>query len=393
MPPADPAPRETPPPASPAAPEPIQVVAGGLKRLVIPLVALIIVGALLVVSNVNWARWASNRPTQTTDDAYVEADVSTLSARISGNVLKVLVDDYQHVKAGQPLVEIDPADYQASLAGAQASVDGAAAALANLANQEELQRALIVQAQAQLVSAKAVATEMEEEFNRQQALVDGGIAGTQQRLQQATANLAKANADVREAEAAIEAQKRQLDVLTGQEGSLHAALDAAKASLQTAQLKLGYTTVVAPFDGVVSARLVQVGDYVNIGTNLIAAVPIPNVYVRANFKETQLTHVAPGQRVDVTVDTFPGQTLAGHVERVSPASGAVFALLPPDNATGNFTKVVQRIPVRIAFEPGQSLVGQLRAGMSVEARIHVGPPARPAGVAAAQAAAQGAAAP
>lgn len=393
MPPADPAPRETPPPASPAAPEPIQVVAGGLKRLVIPLVALIIVGALLVVSNVNWARWASNRPTQTTDDAYVEADVSTLSARISGNVLKVLVDDYQHVKAGQPLVEIDPADYQASLAGAQASVDGAAAALANLANQEELQRALIVQAQAQLVSAKAVATEMEEEFNRQQALVDGGIAGTQQRLQQATANLAKANADVREAEAAIEAQKRQLDVLTGQEGSLHAALDAARASLQTAQLKLGYTTVVAPFDGVVSARLVQVGDYVNIGTNLIAAVPIPNVYVRANFKETQLTHVAPGQLVDVTVDTFPGQTLAGHVERVSPASGAVFALLPPDNATGNFTKVVQRIPVRIAFEPGQSLVGQLRAGMSVEARIHVDPPARPAGVAAAQAAAQGAAAP
>lgn len=393
MPPADPAPRETPPPASPAAPEPIQVVAGGLKRLVIPLVALIIVGALLVVSNINWARWASNRPTQTTDDAYVEADVSTLSARISGNVLKVLVDDYQPVKAGQPLVEIDPADYQASLAGAQASVDGAAAALANLANQEELQRALIVQAQAQLVSAKAVATEMEEEFNRQQALVDGGIAGTQQRLQQATANLAKANADVREAEAAIEAQKRQLDVLTGQEGSLHAALDAAKASLQTAQLKLGYTTVVAPFDGVVSARLVQVGDYVNIGTNLIAAVPIPNVYVRANFKETQLTHVAPGQRVDVTVDTFPGQTLAGHVERVSPASGAVFALLPPDNATGNFTKVVQRIPVRIAFEPGQSLVGQLRAGMSVEARIHVGPPARPAGVAAAQAAPQGAVAP
>ncbi|WGD29794.1 HlyD family secretion protein [Ancylobacter sp. WKF20] len=370
MPAADTTLRETPSP-SPPAPEPANVVGAGLKRLAIPLLAILLVGALLAFANGNWAQWASNRPTQTTDDAYVEADVSTLSARITGNVLKVLVDDYQTVKAGQPLVEIDPADYQASLAGAQASVDGAAAALANLANQEELQRALIVQAQAQFVSAKAVATEMEEEFNRQQALVDGGIAGTQQRLQQATANLAKANADVREAEAAIEAQKRQLDVLIGEEGALHATLDGAKANLQTAQLKLGYTTVVAPFDGTVSARLVQVGDYVNVGTNLIAAVPIPNVYVRANFKETQLTHVAPGQRVDVTVDTFPGQTLAGHVERVSPASGAVFALLPPDNATGNFTKVVQRIPVRIAFDPGQPLVARLRAGMSVEARIHV----------------------
>ncbi|MBS9477007.1 HlyD family secretion protein [Ancylobacter radicis] len=374
--PADSTPPGTPASATPPAPAPsapASAALASLRRVVIPLIALAVVAGLLVFANVNWARWASERSTQFTDDAYVAADVSILSARIAGNVLRVLVDDYQTVKAGQPLVEIDPADYQASLAGAQASVDGAAAALANLANQEELQRALIRQAQAQLVSARAVATEMEEEFNRQQTLVDGGIAGTQQRLQQATANLAKAEADVREAEAAIEAQKRQLDVLLGQEGTLRAALDAARATLETARLKLGYTKVVAPFDGTVGARQVQVGDYVNVGTNLIAAVPIPDVYVRADFKETQLTHVVPGQKVEVTVDTFPGQTLMGHVERISPASGAVFALLPPDNATGNFTKVVQRIPVRITLDPGQPLIARLRAGMSVEARIHVEP--------------------
>ncbi|MCJ8142842.1 HlyD family secretion protein [Ancylobacter sp. A5.8] len=357
-------------PTTPATP-PAPSLGASLRRLLVPLAAIAVLGVLLVYSNAHWANWMSESALQSTDDAYVEADVSMLSARVSGNVLKVLVDDYQSVKAGQPLVEIDPAGYQAAVDGAQASVEGARAALANLGNQEELQRALVTQAEAALASAAAVETEMKEEFGRQKALVDGGIAGTEQRLQQATANLAKANADVAAARAAIEAQRRQLDVLTGQEGTLRAALDGAIANLKTASLQLGYTTVSAPFDGIVSTRLVQPADYVNVGTSLIAVVPIPDVYVIANFKETQLTHVAPGQPVDVTVDTFPGQTLRGRVERISPASGAVFALLPPDNATGNFTKVVQRIPVRIAIEPGQALTGKLRAGMSVEAQIHV----------------------
>ena len=198
-----------------------------------------------------------------------------------------------------------------------------------------------------------------------------GIVGTQQLVQQATANLAKASADVRAARAAIVAQNRQLAVLVGEEATLRANLDAARANLKAAQLKLDYTTIVAPFDGIVGMRLVQVADYVTVGTNLIAVVPIPNVYVMANYKETQLTHVAPGQPVVIKVDSFPEQTLRGRVERISPASGAVFSLLPPDNATGNFTKVVQRIPVRIAIEPGQPLTDRLRAGMSVEARIHV----------------------
>jgi membrane fusion protein (multidrug efflux system) len=168
----------------------------------------------------------------------------------------------------------------------------------------------------------------------------------------------------------IAAQRHQLEVLSGTKRQRAADLQGAKATLAAARLKLGYTKITAPFDGVVGERQVQPGDYVNIGTNLINVVPLPNVYVIANYKETQLTNVRPGQGVDVTVDSFPDQTLHGQVERVSPASGSQFALLPPDNATGNFTKVVQRIPVRIALDPGQKLLERLLPGMSAETRIH-----------------------
>jgi len=361
-------------PAPDAASAPHNPGSSGLRRLLIPLACVAAVGGLLVVANQRWDTWASDLPTQATDDAYVHADVSLLSARVGGNVLAVTVHDYQTVKAGEALVQIDPADYQAAVDAAEAGVAGARAALANLKNQEALQTALVSQAEAQQASAVAIATEMKQEFDRQDSLLKGGLVGTLRQVQQATADLAKASAEVLSTRAAVVAQQRELDVLVGQEASLRASLDAAEANLKTAQLKLGYTKVVAPFDGTVGTRLVQVGDYVDVGTNLIAVVPIPAVYVMANFKETQLTRVEPGQPVDVSVDTFPGDVLRGRVERLSPASGSVFALLPPDNATGNFTKVVQRIPVRIAFEPGQPLVAKLRAGMSVEARIHVDGP-------------------
>ncbi len=342
-----------------------------LRRLLIPVACIAVVGATLVFTNLRWDAWTAGASTQSTDDAYVHADVSVLSARVEGNVVAVAVHDYETVRAGEVLVEIDPADYQAAVEAAEAAVAGARAALANLKNQEALQAALVDQAEAQHTSATAISTEMQQEFDRQDALLKGGLVGTVRQVQQATADLAKASAEVLATGAAVEAQKRQRDVLVGEEASLKADLDAAEANLEAARLKLGYTRVVAPFDGTVGTRQVQVGDYVTVGTNLIAVVPIPAVYVMANFKETQLTRVEPGQPVDITVDTFPGAVLRGRVERLSPASGAVFALLPPDNATGNFTKVVQRIPVRIAFEPDQPLVAKLRAGMSVEARIHV----------------------
>ena len=345
--------------------------AAGLRRLSIPLLSILLVLGLLVFTNSYWDSWTGDRAIQYSDDAYVHADVSMLSARVGGNVLQVRVDDYQRVRAGDTLVAIDPADYQAAVDSAEAAVAGAQASLQNLQNQKALQRALVAEAEAQLASSAAAETEMSEEFERQKKLLHGGLVGTQQLVQQATANLAKASADVRAARAAIVAQNRQLAVLVGEEATLRANLDAARANLKAAQLKLDYTTIVAPFDGIVGMRLVQVADYVTVGTNLIAVVPIPNVYVMANYKETQLTHVAPDQPVVIKVDSFPKQTLRGRVERISPASGAVFSLLPPDNATGNFTKVVQRIPVRIAIEPGQALTDRLRAGMSVEARIHV----------------------
>ena len=251
------------------------------------------------------------------------------------------------------------------------SFDPGQASLALESRSEAEVAAAITEAQAQRQSALARTIQTREELGRQEALLRGGIAGTRQRVEQATADHDTARAALAASDATIEAQRRQLNVLNGQEGLLSANVRAAEAALATARLRLGYTRIVAPFDGVVGERRVQEGDYVNVGTMLIAVVPLPNVYVVANYKETQLTHVVPGQPVEVTVDMFPGAVLHGRVERPSPASGSSFALLPPDNATGNFTKVVQRIPVRIEFDPGQSLVEQLRPGMSVVTRIKV----------------------
>jgi membrane fusion protein (multidrug efflux system) len=196
-------------------------------------------------------------------------------------------------------------------------------------------------------------------------------AGTRQRLEQATAAYSKAQADVRARSAAVAEQHHQLEVLQGTKKQRAADVDGAKATLAAAERRLGYTRIVAPFDGVVSERQVQSGDYVNVGSNFINIVPLPNVYVIANYKETQLTHIRSGQPVDIAVDSFPDRRLRGYVERISPASGSQFALLPPDNATGNFTKVVQRIPVRIAFDKNQPLLARLLPGMSVITRIHV----------------------
>jgi membrane fusion protein, multidrug efflux system len=340
-----------------------------LARLAIPLFAVIAALAFVGVATLRWDVWVGSAAIQTTDDAYVRADLTRLSSRVAGEVLKVAVGDFQHVKQGQLLIQIDPADYEAQVAQAEAGVLGAQAALDNLANQIELQYATIAQAQAAQASAEALEIEARQEQERQQSLSQTD-AGTRQRLEQAVAAYAKAHADVQASRAVVAAQQHQLDVLQGTRKQRAADLEAAQAMLRAAKLKLGYTTITAPFDGVVSERQVQPGDYVNIGSNLINVVPLPNVFVIANYKETQLTHVHPGQRVDIRVDTFRDQKLTGRVERIAPASGSQFALLPPDNATGNFTKVVQRIPVRIQFDKDQPLLEKLLPGMSVETRIH-----------------------
>lgn len=357
------------PSTEPLSQQPAQ--AGALwLRLAPSIVAVAIATACIVVATLSWDRWVGEWPVQTTDDAYVRAQMTQLSSRVAGAVKAVPVDDFQRVKAGDLLLQIDPADYLAQVAQAEAGKAAARATLDNLANQIDAQKALVAQAEALRISAMALALEAAQEQKRQQALVQTQ-SGTVQKLQQATAANNKAEADVKASDAAIAAQKQQLAVLDGTRQQRAADLQGAEAALQSAQLRLGYTHITAPFDGVVSERQVQPGNYVNVGSNLIAVVPLPNVYVIANYKETQLRRVRPGQRVEIEADTFSGQTLAGIVERIAPASGSQFALLPPDNATGNFTKVVQRVPVRIRFDNDQPLVDRLLPGMSVTTRIHV----------------------
>ena len=353
------APAAQPPPGSRSA----------LIRLALPLFAVLAALGFIVLATLRWDQWIGSAAIQTTNDAYVKADMTRLSSRVAGEVQKVAVNDFQRVKAGDLLVQIDPADYQAQVAQAEAAVAAAQAAYDNLANQVELQYATIAQGEAQQVSAQAQEVEARQEQERQQSLTQTE-AGTRQKLEQATAGYARAQADVRASRALLAAEHHQLEVLSGTKKQRAADIEAAKAALDAARLKLGYTRIVAPFAGVVGERQVQPNDYVNIGSNLINVVPLPNVHVIANYKETQLTRVRPGQPVDVTVDSFPNETLHGRVERIAPASGSQVALLPPDNATGNFTKVVQRIPVRIGLDEGQPLLERLLPGMSVETRIH-----------------------
>ncbi|MBJ7406703.1 MAG: HlyD family secretion protein [Bradyrhizobium sp.] len=358
------------PPASPAPPpNPTQGPAAPLwSRLAIPLFAVVVALAFVALATLRFDEWVGNAVVQTTNDAYVRAELTRLSSRVSGEVLSVGVTDFQRVKAGDLLIQIDPADYEAQVAQAEAAVTAAQAALDNLANQIELQYATIAQAQAARLSAEAMEVEARQEQQRQQSLSQTE-SGTRQRLEQAVAAYAKAQADVRASRAVIAAQQHQLEVLQGTRKQRAADVEAAKATLAGTKLKLGYTKITAPFDGVVGERQVQPGDYVNIGTNLINVVPLPKVYVIANYKETQLTHVAPGQPVEITIDSFPREKLRGRVERIAPATGAQVALLPPDNATGNFTKVVQRIPVRIQFDGDQPLLERLVPGMSVVTSI------------------------
>jgi membrane fusion protein, multidrug efflux system len=355
--------------AAPALQPPLAGWRSSWSRLAIPLFAVLAAFGFIALATLRWDAWIGAAVIQTTDDAYIKAELTRLSSRVAGEVLTVAVTDFQHVKAGDLLIQIDPADYEAQVAQAEAGVAAAQAAFDNLANQIELQYATIAQAEAQQVSALAQEVEARQEEERQQSLSQTD-AGTRQKFEQATAAYARAQADVRASRAVVAAQRHQLEVLSGNKKERAADIAAAKATLAAAKLKLGYTRITAPFDGVVGERQVQPNDYVTIGSNLINVVPLPNVYVIANYKETQLTRVKPGQPADLTVDSFPHERLHGYVERIAPASGSQFALLPPDNATGNFTKVVQRIPVRIAIDKGQPLLERLLPGMSVVTRIH-----------------------
>jgi membrane fusion protein (multidrug efflux system) len=409
-------------------PESTQVVNTGtrwqrLRRFLAPAAILLIAGGIVAVIAGDWNTWTSNRAAQETDDAYVKADLTPLSTKVAGLVAQVAVSDYQTVKAGDLLVALRDDDFRAQVLQAEAAVTSGEDSLINNQRQKELQDARIVQAQdgiqsaeadvaaavAGIAAAKSAITSAQSgiegtkadvhrtllERKRQEALIATESA-TRQKLEQvaadeeryrATLNTSEANLSAAEAQLAsrqadlararahlassqseVEAQRRQRAVLDSQELLLRADLAAKKASLALAQTNLGYTRITAPEDGVVSERRVRAAQMVSPGTQVISLVQ-KDPWVDANYKETQLRHMRIGDPAEIRVDAIPGVVFRGRVDHLAPASGSQFALLPPDNATGNFTKVVQRVPVRIVLDNAQADMGKLRAGLSVIATV------------------------
>ena len=309
----------------------------------------------------------TGRYLESTDDAYVKADSTIISPKVSGYIAQVLVGDNEKVKAGQLLARIDDRDFKAALDQAHADVDASEAAVRNLDAQIALQQPIIEQGTADVAAAEANLQFAREERARYDGLMKTG-SGTIQRAQQTDAALRASNAQLQHSKSGLQAAERKVDVLTTDRAKSVAQLGHARAVEQQAALNLSYTKISAPVDGTVGARSLRIGQYVQAGTQLMAVVPLDAVYVVANFKETQLTHVRDGQPVEIQIDSFHGTRLRGHVDSLSPASGLEFALLPPDNATGNFTKIVQRVPVKIVLDD-HNLTGLLRPGMSAEPTI------------------------
>ncbi|MFZ1990122.1 MAG: HlyD family secretion protein [Alphaproteobacteria bacterium] len=315
---------------------------------------------------VHW--FQTGRYLQGTDNAYVKADTTTIAPRVSGYIGAVLVGDNESVKAGEVLARIDDRDLKTALAQAQADVASAQNGIANLDAQLSLQQALIDQANADIASSQAAREFAAQDFKRYSDLLKTGY-GTVQKAQSASANLRQQTAALDASRAALAAAQQKIQVLKTQRDQAQSALARAQAIEQQAELNLSYATITSPIDGVVGARTLRVGQYVQAGTALLAVVPLQSVYVVANFKETQLAAMRNGEPARFKVDSFPGSTVHGHVDSLAPASGQEFSLLPPDNATGNFTKIVQRVPVKIAINADDPLAGQLRPGMSVEVTV------------------------
>jgi len=394
------------------------------KRWLPPAMILLMTAAIVFLITGNWNRWVGERASQETDDAYLRADLTPLSTKAAGLVAAVAVSDYQAVNAGDLLVQLRDDDFRAQVRQAEAAVLSGKDALIHNQRQKELQDTRIVQAEqgihaaeAEIAAAEAgveaaksaianaqsgidaAKADMERtglERKRQEALFAVESA-TRQKLEQVVADeqrfraqlvsrqddlktaaaqqasrqadLARARAHLGSARAELEAQKRQRAVLDSQELLLHADLNSKDAALTLARINLGYTRITAPEGGIVSERKVRPGQLVSPGTQVISLIQ-RDVWVQANYKETQVRQMRPGDPAEIRVDAFPGVILRGKLDQLAPASGSQFALLPPDNATGNFTKVVQRVPVKIVLAPGQVNAVQLRPGLSVIATVH-----------------------
>ena len=407
-----PEPNPTPPPAR------------TFKKWLVPAAILLAAALLIVLVTANWNAWTADRPTQETDDAYLRADLTPLSTKAAGLVAKVAVSDYQPVKSGDLLIQLRDDDFQAQVREAEASLAAAQNGLVHNNRQKQLQDAKITEADDGVHAAEADTAAAEAGIEAANATISGaksGIAAVQadvertgkerrrqealiatesttpQKLEQAvaeeerlrsqlaarqadlataSAQLASRKADLARAEArfqssrsAREVEKRQRAVFDSQELQLRSEVNLRKAGLALAQTNLGYTRILAPENGIVSERLVRPGQLVSPGTQVISLVQ-SDVWVQANYKETQLPRIRSGDFAEIRVDGVPGTIFKGRVDQVAPASGSQFALLPPDNATGNFTKVVQRVPVKIVLDPNQNGGGRLRPGLSVIAAVH-----------------------
>jgi membrane fusion protein, multidrug efflux system len=340
-----------------------------LKQLLIAAGAPLLIAATAGYGNYYWR---TGRFLVSTDDAYVQAHSVLISPKVSGYLSQAPVDDNRSVKAGEVLARIDPRDYQTALDQARANVAAAQAAIDTIDQQIDQQMLVIEQGRHQVTSDQAALVFSQQDFQRYTQLAKDGW-GTVQRSQQAQADIREKDATLQHDVAVVSAAQRQIGVFKAQVSQAAATLAQQQAMEHRAELNLSYTIITAPVDGTVGVRTLRVGQYVQAGTQLMAVVPLQAVYVVANYKETQLTDVRPGQAVTIDVDTFPGAKVTGHVDSVAPASGQEFALLPPDNATGNFTKIVQRIPVKIVVDADDPLANMLRPGMSVEPTIDTKP--------------------
>jgi membrane fusion protein (multidrug efflux system) len=316
-----------------------------------------------------WYWWNVLRFLQSTDDAYVQSDISLISPKVEGYIKEVRVADNQEVAEGDVLFVIDDRDFAAKVAQAEAAVTTEEAMVVTYGSRLDLQRAMIEEAQATLDSADADLSRARRDYTRYSALMSTDFA-SRQRFEQAEADSRKADAAVAKSRAGLAAAQNQLAVLRSQRHEEESRRQQARATLQLARNDLDNTVIRAPVSGVAGNRAGQVGQYVKAGTQLLSLVPLSRVYVTANFKETQLTHMRPGQLAEVSVDAYPDLVIDGRIESFAPASGAQFSLLPPDNATGNFTKIVQRVPVRVALPADSPLTGRLRPGLSVTVTIN-----------------------
>ena len=329
-----------------------------------PVILTVLAAALAFGAYEGHEWWTNGRFLISTEDAYVQADITILSAKVSGYVSSVAVTNNQSVKAGDLIAKIDDGDYRFALQSAKDKLATQQSAITRIGRQIEASRASVAQAEAQVAAARAEAERAESDYARQQQLARSDYT-SRAALETAKANRDRADANVKSAQAAFAAAQANVEVLSAQRTEGQRLAAELQTSVEKAERDLTFTEIHAPVDGVIGNKAMEVGTFVQPGARLAALVPMSSVHVDANFKETQLASLKPGQKVHIEVDAFPDADVVGTVESVSPASGSVFSLLPPENATGNFTKIVQRVPVRVSVHPEIVQQGILRPGLSV----------------------------